>query len=180
MVVGIKYSFYYIVPLLTAVYIGNIRASRYTKEECLLRVKQVWWLVVVILLAGWVRQITKNIYPERFYSFGYGPLGDYVFGAKPPLYYLTGPHGFQRRSGLFSGPNNYGYFLVVLFAFYGYGIRSFIANHSSKVLLRALYSITLLATLSRGAVLGVLIQIVLISFVLYQTKKRLLLGAVLS
>lgn len=45
--------------------------------------------------------------PDLFYQIGYAPLGDWVFGQNPPLYYLTGPGGYTRLSGIFSGPNNY-------------------------------------------------------------------------
>ncbi|MBQ7074134.1 hypothetical protein IJM86_03600 [bacterium] len=42
-------------------------------------------------------------------------LDNYQYGMKPPIYYLTGYEGTLRWQGLFSGPNNYGYFLVGFF-----------------------------------------------------------------
>ncbi|MEI7478164.1 MAG: hypothetical protein WCJ81_06890 [bacterium] len=41
------------------------------------------------MIVGRAWQIAKNIWPDFFMHFGYGPLGDYVYGQKPPLYYLT-------------------------------------------------------------------------------------------
>ena len=39
---------------------------------------------------------------DFFASFGYGPLDDFHFGAKPPIYYLTGFQGTLRWQGLFA------------------------------------------------------------------------------
>jgi hypothetical protein len=58
----------------------------------------------------------KLLHPDLFSRLGYElKLDDFRFGAKPPLYYLTGYEGTLRRQGLFAGPNNYGYFLVAFF-----------------------------------------------------------------
>lgn len=114
-----------------------------------------------------------------FAVIGYGPLGDYVFGAHPPLYYLTGPGGLIRWSGVFSGPNNYGYFLVASFGLYWYGIQQYVKGRGLKTLAWILYAVTLLATMSRGAILGVLVQIVLISYVEYNAKRKIVLAAII-
>lgn len=178
--VGIKYTLYYILPCMSAILIGNIWAQVYSKKDFIKRILWIWRLLVIILIGGWAWQIAKLIYPDFFMSFWYGPLGDYVFGAKPPLYYLTWPWGIQRRSGIFSWPNNYWYLLVVFFGLWRYGIRTFIKQSWIRWLLRALYIITLLATLSRGAILWVLIQLLLISYVIYQTKRRTIVMAMIA
>ena len=178
MAVGIKYTVYYMLPFLTAIYVWFVWHKTYDSKTFDRRVKLVWKVLVCVLIIWWLWQMTKNIWPEFFMWFGYGGLWDYVFGEKPPLYYLTWPRGVERRSGIFSWPNNYGYLLVVFFGFYWYGIRTYIKQHSLKVLLWGLYISTLLATLSRGAIIGVLIQIVLISYVIYQTKRRIIFYAI--
>lgn len=178
MAVGIKYTVYYMLPFLTAIYVGFVWHREYDSKTFDTRIHIVWKLFVGILIVWWLWQITKNIWPEVFMWFGYGGLWDYVFGAKPPLYYLTWPRGIERRSGIFSWPNNYGYLLVVFFGFYWYGIRTYIKHHWLKGLLWWLYILTLFATLSRWAIIGVLIQVVLISYVIYQTKRRIIFYAI--
>ena len=182
-IVGIKYSLYYLIPFFTAIYLGL-----YWKKES----ETVWsdsfkkiihWLrigVIITMAIGWIWQIAKNIFPDFFMQFGYGPLGDYVFGTNPPLYYLTWPQGFQRLSGLFSWPNNYWYFLVAFFWLYRFGIRHYVPKKNVKVLLWALYIVTLLATFSRGAILWVLIQVVLISYVIYHTERKIIVRAIIA
>jgi len=68
---------------------------------------------VGIVMLGRMWQFGKLLFPDFFFSLGYGKLDDFHFGVNPPLYYLTGFEGALRWQGLFSGPNNYGYFLVV-------------------------------------------------------------------
>jgi hypothetical protein len=178
--VWIKYTLYYIMPFLTALYLGTVRHVEYDKKAFGKWIYLIWRWILVIILVGWVWQIAKNIFPDFFAFFGYWPLGDYVFGAKPPLYYLTGPRGIQRLSGIFSWPNNYWYFLVVFFWLFWYGVRAYIKDRSWKFILRWLYCATILATLSRWAILGVLIQVLLISYVIYNTKRRIILVASLA
>ncbi len=178
MAVGIKYTMYYILPFLTAIYLGVVWRKRYDSRAFAKWIHLMWKVVVWILIVWWLWQIAKNIWPDFFMWFGYGGLGDYVFGARPPLYYLTWPRGIERRSGIFSGPNNYGYLLVVFFGLYWYGIRTYIKEHRLKIVLWILYAITLFATLSRGAIIWVLIQGILISYVIYQTKRRVIFFAI--
>lgn len=59
------------------------------------------------MAVGIVVQLTKLRWPDMRYAMGFGPLGDYVPDAAPPIYYLTQLGGTMRLSGLFSGPNNY-------------------------------------------------------------------------
>ena len=175
--VWIKYTLYYILPFLTAIYLGTVRHSVYDKNTFAAWIHRIWKSIIVILLVWWLWQIAKNIWPDFFSWFGYGPLGDYVFAAKPPLYYLTGPRGIQRLSGIFSWPNNYWYFLVVFFGLFRYGVRAYVKSRVLKWLLRSFYCVTLLATLSRWAILWVLIQILLISYVIYHTQRRIIIAA---
>jgi hypothetical protein len=175
--VWIKYTLYYIVPFLTAIYLGTVWHAEYDKKTFGKWIFWAWKFLIFIIIFGWIWQIAKNILPDFFSLFGYWPLGDYVFAAKPPLYYLTGPRGIQRLSGIFSWPNNYWYFLVVFFWLFRYGIRAHIKSRSWKTILRGLYCATILATLSRWAILWVLIQALLISYVIYNTKRRIILVA---
>ncbi len=181
--VGIKYSLYYLLPFFSAIYLGlylkkSSEISWWTAFKKIIHLVRIG--TIVIIVAGWIWQIAKNIFPDFFMQFGYGPLGDYVFGSNPPLYYLTWPQGFQRLSGIFSGPNNYGYFLVAFFWLYWFGIRHYVSKKNVKVLLWALYIATLLATFSRGAILWMLIQVILISYVVYHTERKIIAWAIVA
>lgn len=219
--VGIKYSLYYLVPFFSAIYIGlywkevvvdkqkkdSLAFLRYNqdaipsdgdwradlqwersvvkqdpKENTLFKkyIYGLWVGIIVVIVVGRLWQIAKNIFPDWFMWFWYGPLGDYAYGENPPLYYLTGPQWFQRLSWLFSWPNNYGYFLVAFFWLYWFWVRRYVKKKSLKTILWMLYIGTLLATLSRGAILGVLIQVVLISYVIYQTERKIILWAIIA
>lgn len=180
MVVGFKYSLYYCVPFLSALFVWSVWSSKFEHTDIKKWLHTIRKLFVLILIVWRVRQICKNIFPDLMYWFGYGWLGDYVFGKNPPLYYLTGPNGIQRRSGIFSWPNNYGYLLVVFFGLFWYGVRAYIKNRKTKALLRTLYIVTLVATLSRGAMLWVLVQVLLISYVIYHTKRHIIVLAALA
>jgi hypothetical protein len=183
-----KYTLYYIVPFLTAIFIGMAWWSQSHDAHDAYEAWRVWetfirglWrLTVGILIVWWVWQTSKYFLPDFFHHLGYGPLGDYVFGQRPPLYYLTGSGGVMRRSGIFSGPNNYGYFLVATFGLYRYGIKQYLAKPWLKKLARGLFVMTLLATLSRGAIMGVLVQIVMISYVAYNAKRKVIVSAVIA
>jgi hypothetical protein len=186
--VGTKYTLYYIVPFLTAVFIGTAwwSDSRVDPDQDQAHrnwdtfIRGLWRLIVAIFMIGWIRQTSKYFFPHVFYDLGYGPLWDYVFGHHPPIYYLTGSGGVMRRSGIFSGPNNYGYFLVATFGLYRYGIKQYLAKPWLKKLARGLFIVTLLATLSRGAIIGVLVQIVMISYVAYNAQRKVILAAIVA
>jgi len=114
MFVGIKYGLLYLPIFLSATFIGHLRAQ---KKETHTENFLVWikYFLLIILSIGFIRQIMKFIRPDFFFHIGYGPLDDFKFGMKPPIYYLTGYKGTWRRQGIFSWPNNYGYFLIAMF-----------------------------------------------------------------
>ncbi|EKD25571.1 MAG: hypothetical protein ACD_80C00013G0001 [uncultured bacterium (gcode 4)] len=115
--VGIKYGLLYLYIFLSATFIGyiwNTKSSSIMNHE-----SWIWnflnfikYLLVTTLIAGFLRQGLKFIWPDLFLHIGYGPFDDFKFGAKPPIYYLTWYQGTSRRQGIFSWPNNYGYFLI--------------------------------------------------------------------
>lgn len=180
MMVWIKYSLYYILPLLSGLYIGCVWANTTSESSMKNRIRIIWKLLVAILIIWWVWQILKNIAPWFMTSFGYWPLGDYVYWQNPPLYYLTWPKGFERWSWIFSGPNNYWYLLVWFFGLYWYGIRAYVSSIWWKIALWSLFIVTLLATLSRWAILWVLVQIILISYIVYSSQRKMILFAIIA
>ncbi|MDR0606908.1 MAG: hypothetical protein LBG52_00820 [Candidatus Peribacteria bacterium] len=114
--IGIKYGFWRLVILLSASGIGFFYRENFTGEKWAQRRSRLLRGLYITVIAGFFRQALKLVRPEFFSRIGYElHLDDRQFDQKPPLYYLTGWEGTLRRQGLFSGPNNYGYFLVAFF-----------------------------------------------------------------
>lgn len=160
MIIGIKYGFWFLGIFLTASFVGHVLAKAKESEQ---KMSRFWTRIMYVLLGvvviGFVRQGAKLIFPDRFMSIGYGPLNDFFYGIKPPLYYLTGLGGTLRRQGIFAGPNNYGYFLVALLPVILW-ITPTPSLHKEgkwKWILPALRIITIFMTLSRAAAVGLLV-----------------------
>ena len=135
-----------------------------------------------IVILGRVWQFGKLLFPDFFFSLGYGKLDDFHFGVNPPLYYLTGFEGALRWQGLFSGPNNYGYFLVLFFSLILYffpfkkqlSFFSWIKENGVSFLVAVLWIVSICATISRAALLGLVLLLAMACFpVLKQHKKQL-------
>ena len=129
----------------------------------------IWRWLVGIIAVGFLWQIAKVQYPDLFMKFGYGPVGDYAYGEHPPIRYRTWPGGTMRRSGIFAGPNNYGYFLVAFFGFFLVTAKRAVEllkkRYTTKqrtILLWCmvvLYAAAVLLSFSRGALIGCLVQL---------------------
>lgn len=70
-----------------------------------------------VLIGGLFIQGSKVLFPEFWHYLGFGELNIYKQGIAPPLYYLTQHDGIMRFSGLFSGPNNFAFWLIGIFPF---------------------------------------------------------------
>ncbi|MCX6823094.1 MAG: hypothetical protein NTX91_03835 [candidate division SR1 bacterium] len=190
MLIGIKYGFLYLPIFLSATFLGHIRNNKeknlkhttYNMQHFLKRVK---YFLITTLIVGFIRQITKFIRPNRFMTIGYGPFQDFVFGAKPPIYYLTGFHGTSRRQGIFSGPNNYGYFIIaflpaiiVLCKVKRQGIKLRMSNKQAirNTLFIALRIAAIIATLSRTAAIGGIIGLAIMNFQWIKKHKKIARG----
>ncbi|USN57454.1 MAG: hypothetical protein H6766_03295 [Candidatus Peribacteria bacterium] len=65
--------------------------------------KAVFHILYWLLIVGWLWQGLKFFFPDIFIQYlGYGPFGDFSPDMAPPVYYLTGPDGHPRLSGLFA------------------------------------------------------------------------------
>lgn len=141
------------------------------------------WGLVVIVVVGRVWQLLKLLFPDVFHVLGYGKLDDYHFGVNPPLYYLTGFEGTLRWQGLFSGPNNYGYFLVaflpVILTLFPIGSLKTWKSRTKQdwiaLSVVLLWLITLGATLSRAALIGAVIVFMLYYAPLLRKHKKVLI-----
>lgn len=179
MFVGFKYGFYYLFIFLSATFLGHGFLHQWTQKKTSLQddsIKKfvaffVWTLVIVVAL-WFLWQWAKLLFPNFFFEIGYGPLNDFQFGTNPPLYYLTGFEGTLRWQGIFAGPNNYGYFLVVflplIIRYFKFSINSLKELFTKKqnlisLVVYLLWFSAIILTLSRSALLGTLIVLVLIN-----------------
>ena len=198
--VGIKYGLLYLFIFLSATFIGYIRnkknseifnspPSRTSQFSILNFIKFLKYLLIITFLVWFLRQGLKFIRPGFFLHIGYGPLNDFKFGVKPPIYYLTGYQWTARRQGIFSWPNNYGYFLIaflpiiiLLFKQKITSIRNFFGANKqaifniSVIILRIL---AILLTLSRTAFIWWIVWLALINIQRIKEHKKITRGILL-
>ena len=83
--VGLKYGYQRILILLTATRWGYLIKPTAVKQLLHRVVRGFFWLLAI----GLVRQAAKISFPEIFEQAGYGPVGNFVINAAPPVYYRT-------------------------------------------------------------------------------------------
>lgn len=189
--VGIKYGLLYLFIFLSATFIGYILNNK--KSSIMNHESWIWkfinflkYLLIVTLIAGFLRQGLKFLRPDFFLNIGYWPLNDFKFWVKPPIYYLTWYQGTARRQGIFSWPNNYGYFLIaflpviiLLLKHKFQSIKSFFTANKTILLntaIIALRIIAILLTLSRTAFIWWIIGLALVNIQRIKNHKKLSRG----
>ena len=188
MLIGIKYGFLYLPIFLSATFIGHIISLRSSTFNIQRFVKRIKYFLITTLIVWFVRQIAKFITPDLFFKIWYGPFQDFVFGAKPPIYYLTGFHGTARRSGIFSWPNNYGYFLIallpaviVLCKSKWQGIKLRMSNKTAirNSIIIALRIAAIVLTLSRTAAIGWIVALAVLNIKWIKKHKKIARGLII-
>lgn len=181
LLIGIKYGIWRLIILLSATGLGFFWQKREKSQTSFSSLARVLKLSLVgILVLGRIWQLGKLVFPDFFFAFGYGKLDDFHFGANPPIYYLTGFEGTLRWQGLFAGPNNYGYFLVLflplLLAYFPISFSSFSKRKKADYLnlvVIFLWILTIGFTLSRAAILGMMVVCLLCSFSWLRSHKKI-------
>ena len=188
MFVGIKYGIIYIPIFLSATFLGYVRDKEKSGEKrsdlssFFLRIKN---LLAIVLIGWFIWQIAKFIRPDFFMHIGYGPLNDFKFWVKPPIYYLTGYQGTRRRQGIFSGPNNYGYLLIALlplictlFKTQWQNIKQVLSNKRLlwNMVIIILRILAILCSLSRTARIGGIVAIALLNADWIRKHKKIARG----
>ena len=186
--VGIKYGLLYLFIFLSSTFIGriwnkkdsDIQHSTFNIQHFL---KFLKYLLIITLLVWFLRQGLKFIRPDIFLNIGYGPFNDFKFGTKPPIYYLTWYQGTPRRQGIFSWPNNYGYFLIaflpVVILFFRQkftSIKAFFSANKKVILNTAVIALRILAialTLSRTAFIGWIVGLAIINVQWIRKHKKI-------
>lgn len=180
--VWIKYGLLYLFIFLSASFIGRLFSEKNTNNF----LKFLKYVLITTLIAGFLRQGLKFIWPDLFLHIGYGPFNDFKFGIKPPIYYLTWYKGTPRRQGIFSWPNNYGYFLIAFLPAICFFLKQkftsikeiFRANkttiiNSSIIVLRIL---AIVLTLSRTAFIGWIVGLAVMNIQWVRQHKKISLG----
>lgn len=168
--IGIKYGFWRVFILLSATLVWWGLYYLWFKSTKWLHSK-VKLVLLIIVIIGYIWQLLKLWKPERFAMMWYNlKLDDFAFWVAPPIYYLTGFEGTLRRGWLFSGPNNYGYFLVAFLPF----VLSQLKNKRDWILL-VLWILAIVLTLSRAAILGGIIVFILMNLKRLKEHKKAVL-----
>ena len=167
--IGVKYWVWWMIILLSSTAIGFFMRKR--NVDLHKAIPYVKWGLISVLIFGWIWQWLKLIIPDFFYSMGYGKLDDFHYWENPPIYYLTWYEWDLRWQGIFSWPNNYWYFLVLFFPiiFYLFPLRKFseIKKWERKDWLNCIINLawilSIIATLSRAAVIWLVIILILLN-----------------
>ncbi len=180
--VGIKYGLLYLFIFLSATFIWRI----FTEDTTNKYLKYLKYLLITTLIVWFLRQGLKFIWPNLFFNIGYGPLNDFKFGVKPPIYYLTWYQGTARRQGVFSWPNNYGYFLiaflpaVILFCKEKLKNIKELVIMNKKVIINSaivvLRIIAIILTLSRTAFIGWIVGLAIMNVQRIKKHKQISWG----
>lgn len=129
--IGIKYWLYFMTVFLGAGILWYVRSKEDNQEiwEKKWRKKINEFMNFIhklgfgILIAWFIIQWSKVLFPELWYNLWFAELNIYKAWMPPPLYYLTQHDGIMRLSGLFSGPNNFAFWLI--------GMSPFLMQHKS-------------------------------------------------
>ena len=180
--VGIKYGLLYLLIFLSSTFIGRLFSKKNTNNF----LKFLKYLLIITLLFWFLRQWLKFIRPDFFLHIGYGPFNDFKFGIKPPIYYLTWYQWTPRRQGVFSWPNNYGYFLIaflpaILFFLQQKftNIKQFFLSNRTAIInstIIVLWILAIVLTLSRTAFIGWIVGLAIINIQWIRTHRKISLG----
>ena len=179
LLIGIKYGIWWMIILLSASWLG------FFYQKSLLKYKETWkkilkWSLLSILLLWWVWQWLKLISPDIFFSFWYWKLDDFHYWENPPIYYLTGYEGTLRRQWLFAWPNNYWYFLILFLPLFLYffplkefrRIKEWNKTDWGNFLLVLLWVVSIIATISRAAIIWCCIIFLLLNIAFLKKHKK--------
>ncbi len=188
MFVGIKYGLLYLFIFLSSTCIGYIWSAKKSwivhHESSINKFLKFLKYLLIFTMVGWfLRQGLKFIWPDLFLHIGYGPFNDFQFWAKPPIYYLTWYKWTPRRQGIFSWPNNYGYFLIAFLPAVIYfcrekfeGIKK-LALTNKKIIINIsviiLWILAILLTLSRTAYIGWIVGLAVINIQRIRKHKKI-------
>lgn len=167
---GIKYDIYYFYILLWWLWLGHL-FSYHNKGEIIWKYIKWFGKFVFFIIIWWViRQALKTFFPDLFTQYlWFSTPSDFVPFTNPPIYYITWPWGIQRLSGFFVWPNTLWFFMILISWLLYYLNKTYLKKIKSRRL-RIVYIFIIWMTLSRGAVIGSMVVILL----LWITEKTII------
>ena len=176
--IWVKYGVWWMIIILSATAVWFFMQKR--KVNLHKAYPYVKWGLVSILVLWWIWQGLKLIVPDFFYSIGYWKLDDFHYWENPPIYYLTWYEWDLRWQWLFSWPNNYWYFLVLFFPviFYLFPLWKFSEikkrgrNEWLNLAVNSVWIISIFATLSRAAIIWLIVILILLNLKIILTHKK--------
>lgn len=158
-IIWLKYGVLYIFIFYTAMLIWYI--SKNTLDDKKL-VHWIYYFYLGIVGIWFVIQISKLFFPEIWYSIGFRTIDVYKPDMAPPIYYLTNVDGFVRLSWLFSGPNNYWFWLVGVLSIFTWSKELWVFKSSKyDILGKIIYFISAILNLGRSIWIGMIAQIII-------------------
>lgn len=182
--IWIKYWFFYLIIFLTASIVGFVWIKRIDTKQT----NSFQYFLFWIMMFWFLRQIMKIIRPDIFMNLWYWTFDNFYFWEKPPIYYLTGYEWTTRWQWIFSWPNNYGYFLIAFLPLillwwskWKQKLKDIIKNPlwNLNILLIFLWVLAIWLTLSRAAILWMILAFVLLSKDLIKKHKKIAIWIIL-
>ena len=161
-IAGIKYDIFHFIIIGAGLWLWYLIYVYKKWSELSTYIQRFLRISIGIIILGVIRQLAKNIVPDVFLSYiGYSSPSDFVPYDKPPIYYITWAWGIERLSWLFVWPNTLGFFLILMTSVLYFYIKNSIKK--KYILIGSfIYIIISLLTLSRWAIVGISLQILLL------------------
>ena len=171
LIAGIKYDIFQFIIIGAWIWLWYIWALKKKWIYISTYMKRFIKLAIAIIIAWILRQLTKNLMPDIFLSYmGYSSPSDFIPYSKPPIYYITGAGGIERLNGLFVGPNTLWFFLILMTSVIYYYTKNKLPK-KLFIMGAIIYLAVAILTLSRGAIIGITVQILFLlwyeSFILW-------------
>lgn len=158
-IIWLKYGVLYIFIFYTALLIWYI-AKNQTEETNFSH--WIYYFYLVVLCVWFLIQIDKLIFPDMRYDLWFRTIDIYRPDMSPPIYYLTNVDGFVRLSWLFSGPNNYWFWLVGVLSILLWSKELWVWKSSKyDIFGKIVYFISAILNLGRSIWIGMIAQIIL-------------------
>lgn len=157
-IIWVKYGVLYMYIFYTALLVWYIAKDKIDDRF----VNWVYYFYLGVICVWFLIQISKLIFPDLRYSIWFRTIDIYRPDMAPPIYYLTNVDGFVRLSWLFSGPNNYWFWLVGVLSIFAWS-RELGVWKSSKydIFGKIIYIASSILNLGRSIWIGMITQIII-------------------
>lgn len=176
--IWIKYNIFFVIIFLSSTFVWTVLIDKVNKKDIIKFINFIFYSLIISLIIWIFWQLMKFWFKEEFIKYlWYGPVWDWKFWEKPPIYYRTWPDWLARFNWIFAWPNNYWFLLVLFLSFFVSKSFEFMKQKQNKtknsiksIAYSSLYILWWLATFSRGFILAWIIQFWY--FLPYKLKKN--------